>query len=188
MPARHVLKEYKPGGYYHIYNRGIDKRTIFTNKWDYRKFTFFLIETLGKVDLIMLCYCLLPNHFHFLIQQGSERAITTFMRSLCTRYVLYFNYVYGRSGRLFQGPFRARIIRTDSDLLKISAYIHNNPRKHNTKLDPKKYGYSSFSVYMGKTKCNWIHTGPILFHFKLEDYENFVDRTQNLEDGLGVTL
>src|SRR3989344_6007917 len=131
MPAKNALKLYVQNGYYHLYNRGVEKRETFLDKQDYGVFLGYLKEYLlpkneeelykqynaagtdwqtkqeiRKIlarnnfanEINLLAYCLMPNHFHLLIKQKSASSIDNFMRSLCTRYSVYFNRKHKRVG------------------------------------------------------------------------------------------
>lgn len=137
------------GEYYHIYNRGVEKRKIFLNDKDRNRFqsllylcngnvpvVYRLIQggTLYKTDigkrLIAIgAYVLMPNHFHLLVKETSENGITEFMRKLTTAYSMYFNKTHDRVGPLFQGTFKAEHIDKDEHLKYLFAYIHLNPIK-----------------------------------------------------------
>lgn len=80
-----------------------------------------------KILVGILSWCLMPNHFHFLIRQIVEGGITLFMRKLGTGYTLYFNQKYERSGVLFQGTFKAILVENESHLWHLPFYIHANP-------------------------------------------------------------
>ena len=149
MPGRNVIKTYVKNGFYHIYNRGVDKRVIFLDDQDYIYFLFLLKQYLSKelkvfnlktkkyevinneksIDfkIQLLSYCLMPNHFHLLVKQLEHRSIDEFMRKLCTSYSLYFNKKYKRQGTLFQGRYKAVLIETEKQLIHVSRYIHLNP-------------------------------------------------------------
>ncbi|MCC7436819.1 transposase [Candidatus Nomurabacteria bacterium] len=141
------------GEYYHIYNRGIDKRIIFQDKQDKERFLMLLYiansqdsikidnltHNLGKSykeimnlkkekQLVsVLCWCLMPNHFHLLLKQDTEDGITKFMRKLGVGYSMYFNNKYKRQGSLFGGPFKSKLIENDNYFRKLFSYIHLNP-------------------------------------------------------------
>ena len=140
--------------FYHIYNRGVDKRIIFNNEMDYKRFIFSLflfnddnqnfiypnkknldlqitnINNMKRKPLIdILQWTLMPNHFHLLVRQREEVGISQFMQKLGTGYTLYFNNKQERTGRLFQGSFKAKLIETDSYLTQLAAYIVLNPIK-----------------------------------------------------------
>jgi len=143
MNRRIILSE---GEYYHIYNRGVEKRTIFIDNDDRKRFQTLLYlcngtepivyrliqgETLykknvGKKIVAIGAYTLMPNHFHLLIKEISEGGITEFMRKFTTAYTMYFNKKYERVGPLFQGAFRAEHVTQDEHLKYLFAYIHLN--------------------------------------------------------------
>lgn len=142
------------GEYYHIYNRGVDKRIIFSDKFDYKRFILLLYLCNGEnsVNISKLiekglpfseifnidrgkqlvdigAYCLMPNHFHILIKEKVDGGISMFMEKLATAYAMYFNTKNERKGSLFEGPFGARHIDTDAYLNWVFSYIHLNPVK-----------------------------------------------------------
>ncbi len=142
-----------PGHYYHIFNRGTEKRKIFLDEKDYRRFLtlLFLCNDTSPLDIrehfreiregrtfdnikrkILIdigAYCLMPNHFHLLIKEKTKNGVTNFMRKLSTAYAMYFNKRNERSGNLFQGKFGAQLLDSDEYLKYIFAYTHLNPIK-----------------------------------------------------------
>jgi len=91
--------------YYHIYNRGTDKRKIFLEKWDYVRF----LNEPKLVDII--CYCLNSNHYHLLVKQTTKNGISKFMHKLSLGYTSYFNDKYRRIGSLFQGKYKFKPVK-----------------------------------------------------------------------------
>lgn len=181
MPAKNTLKIYIENGYYHLYNRGVEKRVIFEDKEDYQTFLYLLKNYLthnplspfsqrslfGRIEL--LSFCLMPNHFHLLIKQADKNAISDFIRRLCTAYSMYFNRKYKRNGTLFESRFKASIIDRNEYLLHLSRYIHQNPSnilKKGQKLED--YPYSSFRQYLGLSHQNWVKAEEILAILKEE--------------------
>lgn len=156
MPAKNILKSYIENGYYHIYNRGVEKRIIFQDEQDYRVFLHYLKLYLSppsslkdiykglsfvnpprerplnnfSQEITLMTYSLIPNHFHLLLKQKPAHAIEKFMRSLGTKYVQYFNKRYQRVGSLFQDTYKAVLVKTNEQLLHLSRYIHLNPAGH----------------------------------------------------------
>ena len=142
-----------PGETYHLYNRGTEKRTIFTSKSDYERFLALLyLSNVAKpvhisnhqgstlMDLLaiphdreplvdILAYCLMPNHFHLLVREGGEGNISRFMQKLLTGYTMYFNTRRERSGALMQGTFKASHADTERYFKYLFSYIHLNPIK-----------------------------------------------------------
>lgn len=149
MPQKNAIKTYVEQGFYHVYNRGVEKRAIFEDPRDYAVFLGYLMAYLSPPekdspsptkrtvlsyvpknyhDTIELhAFALMPNHFHLLIKQTDERTMESFFRSLATRYSMYFNRHYGRVGGLFQGRYKAVIVTSDEQLVHLSRYIHMNP-------------------------------------------------------------
>lgn len=143
------------GEYYHLYNRGVDKRNIFNHSSDYERFILllYLCNSKQSVDLgnllqvegrsfseiwdtdqgeniiAMGSYVLMPNHFHILVKEISENGISTFMKKLLTGYSMYFNKKNKRSGALFEGRFRAIHAHKNEYLKYLFSYIHLNPVK-----------------------------------------------------------
>ena len=198
MPAKNIVKTYKTNSYYHIYNRGVDKRIIYKDKQDYAVFLNYLKEYLSpipKIDLkrtisvnekdyqikdyqcknhhqkiVLAAYCLMPNHFHLLVKQKDIRDIQSFMQSLANRFTTYFNKRHRRSGGLFEGRYKAVLINSDEQLIHLSRYIHLNPHPKPLNSQP-----SSYPDYLKLKHTSWLHTKDVLKHFKSSlDYKKFV--------------
>lgn len=169
MPGR--ITPLVTGEYYHIFNRGNDKRNIFTQPRDYRRFlqTFYYYKFTGpkpsfskfaKSDLNsfkpdsakklidILCYCLMPNHFHFLIKQLQDNGVSIFLSQISNSYTKYFNTKYTRVGALLQGAFKAVRIETEAQLIHVSRYIHLNPVVSGLVKKPEEYKWSSYLEYI----------------------------------------
>lgn len=193
MPAKNRVKLYVENGYYHLFNRGVEKRNIFVDDRDYRVLLHFLklylspplpLPKLTGADLVirkrprfvkslyneikLLAYCLMPNHFHLLVKQKTPKAITQLIRRVCTSYVIYFNQRYERVGPLFQGRYKAVLVDTDEQLLHLSRYIHINPHELPTvtRTDLVNYPYSSYKQYLGEYKTQWLYPEEILTFFR----------------------
>ncbi|MDO8603959.1 MAG: transposase [bacterium] len=143
--------ELSVGEFYHIYNRGTEKRKIFLAKKDYDRFLALLylcagdkavnlreqgttIQDVIKIEreelIVDICaYCLMPNHFHLLLHEKIPDGISRFMQKLLTAHTMYFNKKYHRNGALFQGKFKATHADSDEYLKYLISYIHLNPIK-----------------------------------------------------------
>ena len=114
------------GFIYHVYNRGNKKELIFLEARDY----YFYLERLEKyaneTGFKIICYCLMPNHIHLCIKQGSSINPSTLILKLHTSYSMYFNNKYHSVGHVFQKNFRFKLVDTDAYLLYLSFYIHTN--------------------------------------------------------------
>jgi putative transposase len=160
--ARNII--IAPGEFYHIYNRGTDKRKIFLLREDYERFLSLLYLS-NNVDPVRIdnirhlksqqgltlleaalkskrnqllidigAYCLMPNHFHLIARERVDGGMSRFMQKLTTAYTMYFNIRHERNGALFQGTFKATHAKDDRYLSYVLAYIHLNPIKL---IDPK---------------------------------------------------
>ena len=204
--------KFQTGEYYHIYNRGVDKRKVFMDEKDYVKFVYNLnilnndltkierknfisecrssksapsagaalgadFEILSKLPKLVdiICYCLIPNHYHFMLKQIADNGISKFMHKLADSYGLYFNKKHNRSGSLFQGPFKEIHIKKDSYLLWLSGYINGNPEIHKI-AKAENYKWSSYQDYLGKRNGNLCDKNVILKDFKnIREYKDLVD-------------
>lgn len=195
MPARNIIREYDSYAFYHIYNRGVEKRTIFLDQADYQKFLSILERHLSNrphaddngrqyeqyLELEMLAYCLMPNHFHLFVYQAEDsRTFTKLLHSVGTAYTMYFNRKYQRSGHLFQERFRASRITDEGYYQHISRYIHLNPAQ------PFEYEWSSLPYYLGKEVPEWVKPDRIIADFRgAEEYANFLKDYEEQKGILG---
>lgn len=196
MPGR--ITPLVTGQFYHVYNRGSEKRDIFTQPRDYSRFskTFSYYQFLGpkpsfskftKSDLNLfkpdtnqrlvevICYCLIPNHFHFLVRQLKEKGISQFFSQLSNSYTKYFNTKYTRVGALFQGAFKAILVETDEQLMHLSRYIHLNLVVSGLVRNIDLYRWSSYLEYMNKTKSSCSSKEILNFFSSIEAYREFVE-------------
>lgn len=164
--------------YYHIFNRGIERRKTFLNKKEYdrayellsyyqyadiplryshysrlesdkkSKYLNLMLDSGKIIDIV--AYCLMPNHFHLLIRQKKELGISTYVANFVNAYTKYFNTKHQRTGPLFQGIFKAVYVETEEQLLHLTRYIHLNPVASNIIQDNDldKYPYSSLGAYL----------------------------------------
>lgn len=144
-------------------------------------------------EIGLFCYCLMPNHFHLLVRQKSEMAIDRFVRSLCTRYAMYFNRKYKRVGSLYQGVYKAVLVGTTEQLLHVTRYIHRNPLSlQGETLQTLVQQPSSYAEYLGKRKTSWINTQEVLANFSKYNfslsYEAFVAETDDPEMLFGLNI
>ena len=187
------------GEYYHIFNRGVEKRDIFTNQKNLDRFFQSMNEfntpmpigsiyaaSFHKINLLrnlvpkserlvnFICYCLCLNHYHFILQQVADHGIAKFMHRLGLGYTNYFNEKYKRSGSLFQGTFKANHIDSDEYLLYVSAYVNLNYKVHQLTGDLFK---SSWEDYMqAGEKEKFCDTNIILNQFtSVLEYKNFAE-------------
>lgn len=138
------------GEFYHVYNRGTDKRTLFRDDTDRHRFLklLYISNSIASVNVRNIlrknsepytfergvslvnigAYCLMPNHFHILLTPCVEGGVSKFMHKLCTGYSMYFNRRYNRTGTLLEGAFKSKWADSDIYLKYLYAYIHLNPQ------------------------------------------------------------
>ncbi len=183
------------GEYYHVYNRGVDKRKIFYHAGQYVRFintVTNLLDTGSATEsnsikdtslalskkLSFICYCLMPNHYHFILKQKMDNGISEFMHKLNTSYTKYFNISSKRSGRLFEYTFKARHIESENILLHISRYIHLNPLIADITNNLRNYKWSSYPYFINIIDSQFCDKNEILMILSNvnsgQKYEHFV--------------
>lgn len=194
MPYRNI--KFANGRYYHLFNRGVEKRDIFSLKEDYQHFLetlfyyqfgnpkpslsthkrFKLVDFENNQKIIEInTYCLMPNHFHLLVRQLDKNGVQDFARKVLNSYTKYFNTKNKRVGHLFQGAFKAVPVETDKQLLHLSRYIHLNPFVANLVNKPEEYQFSSLQEYFEDLANNLCSTEIILNQFRnKKDYQKFI--------------
>lgn len=220
MAGRKVV--FADGEYYHIFNRGIARQPVLLNKRDYQRFIltlnyyrfknprlrlsrFLQLPEEEKQKLFgefisgekiveIICFALMPNHFHLLLKQLDEKGISAYLNKLTNSYTRYFNVKRKRVGDLFQGVFKAVHIEDDEQLLHLSRYIHLNPLVSYIVEESKflNYEWSSFPDYI-RGVSELVDLKIIMGFFRTaETYKKFVldhaDYAKRLEEMKHLTL
>ena len=206
MPSIYYQRIFVPGSYYHIYNRGAHQQKLFLDEKDYQTFTeilgYYLTYPQGIAQSILhrkpkdykvtnlvkkspscslIAYCLMPNHFHFMIrQEDNELTISDLMRRVCIGYSMYYNDRHHHSGTIFQGRYKNILVENEYQWIYLSKYIHRNPI-HLQSYEPCKlhdYKYSSYLSYVNEINNPWLDKKTLLDRYhknpKLE-YQKFVE-------------
>jgi REP element-mobilizing transposase RayT len=172
------------GQYYHIYNRAIAKNPLFRED---RNYNFFLsrIEIYLQPAVKLLAYCLMPNHYHFILKLTTNN-LSAAMHKLALSYANSYNRVYDQKGHLFQGPFQRKQINDLDYLVHLSRYVHLNPLKANLVQTAEDWQYSSYQSYLGFRKPVLVDPTIILDLFtdhpgsslseRQSDYKKFVEQ------------
>ena len=127
MPTLNIVKHFKKNAYYHVYNRGAGKQDIFFDNKDYWTFHRICRNLAKKHKVKITAFSLLENHYHLMCFQSDEKKITSFMRTAMTKYVIYINKKYNRSGRLFETIYKAIYMEDEDQLRRTTEYILKNP-------------------------------------------------------------
>jgi len=136
--------------YYHIYNRGAHRIDIFRNDADYVFLLKLVKEQAEKCDISVIAYCLMHNHYHFLLRQNGDIKISKFVQAIFNVYTKAFNSKYELSGTLFEGPFRAIHVDRNEYLLHLCRYIHRNPLEAGIVVAPQQWHYSNYLEFIEK--------------------------------------
>ncbi len=167
--------DFIPGKIYHIYNRGVNRQRIFFTTANMEFFLKRFKKYAFQERVSILCYCLMPNHFHLLVQITKEDFIKKVMQPFLTSYSKSINLRENRVGPLFQGNFKSKTYDRDETIVYVSKYIHQNPVKAGLVNHPAEWQYSSYSAYVRKTDTHWLETEMILSFFKSsQEYKTFV--------------
>lgn len=193
MPVRSI--PFVNGEYYHILNRGVAQMPVFDSAFNYRHFLktmlYYQIENpkprfslfspatklinQDKKIIDIICYCLMPNHFHLLLLQNRDGGISEFVSKLTNSYTKYYNIKNKRSGPLFQGEFKAVHVESEEQLIHLSRYIHLNPSVSYVAKNLETYRWSSFLEFLGHNNSSICTKEIILGQFKsFEEYKEFV--------------
>jgi REP element-mobilizing transposase RayT len=151
-------------GTYHIMLRGNERKSIFPEEEDYRKFLQILAIKKRDDSFLLYAYCLMSNHLHLLIREKKQN-ISQIMKRINIAYAYYFNKKYNRVGHVFQDRFKSESVEEESYLLSVIRYIHNNPLNAKMVKDPILYPWSSSNCYINESKKCIIDKEDILTIF-----------------------
>lgn len=209
-------KAFAPGEWYHCFTRTVDRKDAFRGRPDFNRFLELLylsndthlqqrgaFQGLSHIDILerkrhtpivsVAAYCLMPNHFHLMLQEISEGGITSFMRKVGTGYAMYFNLKNKRIGNVFVKPFRSKHVGDDAYFRRAVSYIHLNPAelfepewKQGIVRDKKKleetllkYSYSSLPDVFGKTiRPERAILDPAAVELIAEDHRSFSEQIE----------
>ena len=181
MPYRGDV--FAPGHYYHIYNRGAGKGLIFFNEDNYRYLLSLVKRYQNKYGVTLIAYCLMPNHYHFLLRQDTDKPLSKFINVLFNAYVQAVNIEEGRKGTLFEGRFKHVIVDRWAYLIHLCRYIHLNPVKANLVSKPEDWEFSNYRDWIELRNGTLKDVTFIQEHFEsAREYRSFVNDWQNDEE------
>lgn len=189
--------EFSPGEVYHIFTRGVEKRTIFLSDRDRHRFLNLLVHSMPRGKIVsystaqkmkheisrtdedkglvnLLCYCLMDNHIHLLVRENVENGISRYMQRVLNAYAKYFNDKLDRSGPLFIHPFKAVLVDGNEQLLHVARYIHLNPYVAHLCDDPFSYHWSSLNEYLTPSRNQRCHTKLLRGILKPSAHRQFI--------------
>lgn len=210
MPVREPNSVPSQNKYLHIYNHGANSSSVFKDEQDYETFINFLKDYLtpehereltqktftiknrtftgtphlpknyhGTTELV--AFTLVPDHFHLILKESTPKAAQAFLRSLFTRYSIYFNKKYTRSGSLFDGPYKSATVESQNDLLLLIKSIHNCGSWGTSKY------YSSHHNYTKDINLSWIKSQMAHNIFENVKHSSPFNKAKNVKEFLDET-
>jgi len=179
-------EEFVKCSYFHIYNRSLDGLQLFLDESDYNYFLKKLIPKTIEFPASVFAYCLMPNHFHFLIRQNSDTPIYRIFNDVNNSYVSHYNFKYKRKGSLYQGDLQHKRIKDDKYLVGICQYIHYNPVKANLVDKPEDWEYSNYLEWIGLRNNRLFDDELLRAYFsdnesykkQIKEYESYAKEVQ----------
>ena len=164
---------------YHVINRGNGRGEVFHDDTDFGYFRGLLARACERLDMVILAYCLMPNHFHLVLKPGGDGDLGRWMQWLLTSHVRSYHKRYGTSGHVWQGRFKAFPIQQDEHLLTVLRYVERNPLRSRLVRSARKWRWSSLCEWAkGKgdgVGCGWPVRRP-------GDWEEWVNEAQSARE------
>lgn len=158
---------------YHIMLRGINQQIIFEEEEDFQYFVMILSKYKEICEYKIYTYCLMNNHIHILLEEGTEPLAKIFKR-ICDKYVYWYNHKYDRIGPLFQDRFRSEPVETEEYFLSVVRYILQNPVKAGIVSSVKQYKWCNYAAF--ERKKDFTDTEKILSFFSgREQFLSFIN-------------
>jgi len=177
--ARPVRIEY-PGAVYHVICRGNNRQAVFHDDRDRQRYLEKLSLYLEQKGVELLCYCLLTNHVHLVVETPGGN-LSKMMQPFQTSYTVYFNKRHRRSGHVFEQRYKALLVDKDNYLLEVSRYVHLNPVAAKIVKRPQDYRWSSYGGYLRGKGISGLKCETVLGYFagrrrrQLAQYREFVE-------------
>jgi len=174
MPPRRDV--FAAGEYYHIFNRGAGRRTLFFSPANYEYCLRLAKRHRQRYGATIVAYCLMPNHYHLLVRQESDIPLSRFINVVFNAYVQAVNRQEARTGTLFEGRFRHVWVDSDAYVAHLCRYIHLNPAAGELVSRPEEWPYSNYLDWIGQRAGTLRDEEFIRQRFPgPEDYRRFVE-------------
>ena len=138
-----IARGFCDGLIYHVLNRGNGRQQVFHKDGDYRGFIGLMEKAKTSHQVKVLAFCLMPSHFHFLLQPQAAGDLSKWMQWLMTSHVRRYHRHYGTSGHVWQGRYKSFIVQEDGHLLAVVRYIEGNPVRARLVESAKRWAWSS---------------------------------------------
>lgn len=162
-------EEFVPGQYYHLYNHAVAGQLLYRDEADYLQCLNLIKRYYNSLDYSILAYCLMPNHYHFLVYQKADYPVYRYFEQIWNKYSRYYNHKYARKGTLFAGKLQHVGVTQAEHLLHLCAYIHLNPVKANLVSQPEDWQWSNYLDWIGKRNGTLIDKEQVSVFFQTAD-------------------
>ncbi len=174
------IPNYKKKNFYHLYNRGANKSKIFFEAEYYT----FLLKKVRKYsqefDISVIAYCLMPNHYHFLVRLNGKSGAGTFIQRIFNSYTKAINNRYNRTGTLFEGPYNAIHVDKRNYLKHLCRYIHRNPFDADLVKKYEAWPYSNYPEWVKLRNGRLYDPKFVNYHFRTpQEYKKFMDNYES---------
>lgn len=185
MPKRQI--SFQAGEYYHLYNRSVGRQLLFRDPENYHYLIQLAEKYSERLQISVIAYCLMPNHYHFLVRQDGKHPVGLFPQRIFNAYVKAFNKKYRRKGTLFEGRYKAVHVGETVYLYHLCRYIHCNPVKAGVVDDAAEWPYSNYGDWLFPRQSVLTDREFITQHFSDPgEYQEFAQ--DYLEDSAGLPL
>ena len=161
------------GGVYHVLNRGNARQTVFHDEADYRSFVSLVKDARSRYAVSIFSYCLMPNHFHLVIQPKHGEELSRFMQWLLTSHVRRYHRRRRTSGHVWQGRYKSFLIQLDAHLLVVLRYVERNPVRAGLVGSAADWRWSSHRARIGRVRLGIIDPCPVMLP---GDWTEYVDQ------------
>lgn len=170
MPRK---ERYQEAGYYHIINRGVEKRDIYLEAEDYDYFLTLLLKLTQDFEIIVHAFCLMTNHYHLLLETKQSN-LSKAIQFINEKYSKYFNKKYERYGHLWQGRYKSYPLFDDAHFWIVAKYIERNPIKANMVQDIGLYKYQSYFQWKNRSNYFELLTDSMIFEMTYTEYRDYI--------------
>ncbi|ABB45000.1 Protein of unknown function DUF1568 [Sulfurimonas denitrificans DSM 1251] len=177
MPRK---ERYQEPCYYHIVNRGVERRSIYLELEDYEFFLDLLLKASKDYELIIHAFCLMTNHYHILLET-KQTNLSKAMQFVNDKYAKYFNKKYTRSGHLWQGRYKSYPLFDDAHFWIVAKYIERNPIKANMVQDVAIYKYQSFFQWKYKHNYFELLNDSMIFEMTYDEYSDYLSSEMDID-------
>jgi len=165
-----------PGALYHVTSRGDRREDIFADDTDRARLLAVVAQGLARFDAQLLSYCLMSNHYHFVLHTRQGR-LSALMRHINGVYTQAFNRRHGKVGHLFQGRFKAILVDREAYLLEVCRYVELNPVRAGMVAAAGDWPWSSYRAHVGLAEVPpWLGSAELQGYLLGRDVESPADR------------